>query len=465
MPFYDQEDSLISFGGLASGLPPDIVDQLMEVEKIPIKNMEAKKGKSEGRLKLVNELDTKLTAITGTIGTLASTKGFNDIKLISGDNNVVQGTVDPSLSNPGNWNIEVVELAQKAAALTNRFPDKDVTELGTGYFKFDTPEGAKEVYVSGSGSTLEGVANAINKAHVGVRASIINDRKYPDEPFRLMLSGESVGGENTIQYPTLYLLDGDQDVYFEEEREAKNGVIKVDGFEFEVASNTVTDVIPGVTLELKQASPGRSVNVTVKEDQEAVSGKIKEFVDAMNGVFKFIQSQNRLDKNTDTSKTLGGDSLLRSIESRLRNLVQNTQYGINGPIKRLGDIGISFNRSGTLDYDEEKFNAKLAKNPESIQQFFAGDGFSVGFIPSLRNSLKVIQDTSFGPISNRKRSLQSKIDQFDRRIEQKEKLLSQKQQNLKNKFARLEASMSRLKSQGAQLAATTGTSSAIPGLG
>ena len=280
-----------------------------------------------------------------------------------------------------------------------------------------------------------------------------------------MLSGESVGGENTIQYPTLYLLDGDQDVYFEEEREAKNGVIKVDGFEFEVASNTVTDVIPGVTLELKQASPGRSVNVTVKEDQEAVSGKIKEFVDAMNGVFKFIQSQNRLDKNTDTSKTLGGDSLLRSIESRLRNLVQNTQYCINGPIKRLGDIGISFNRSGTLDYDEEKFNAKLAKNPESIQQFFAGDGFSVGFIPSLRNSLKVIQDTSFGPISNRKRSLQSKIDQFDRRIEQKEKLLSQKQQNLKNKFARLEASMSRLKSQGAQLAATTGTSSAIPGLG
>ena len=51
----------ITFGGLASGLPANLVDQLIEAEKIPIKTIEKNKGKQENRLKLVTELETKLT--------------------------------------------------------------------------------------------------------------------------------------------------------------------------------------------------------------------------------------------------------------------------------------------------------------------------------------------------------------------------------------------------------------------
>lgn len=446
----------IRFGGMASGLPPNIVEQLIEAEKLPIKNMEVKREKSESRLKLVNELDEKISAMQGSIGTLASTRGFNDIKLLTGDSNVVQGTVDPAITQPGSWNIEVVELAQKAAAITVGFPDKDTTEIGVGYFRFETPEGEKEVYINGENSTLEGAANAINKAHIGVRASVLNDRKYPDAPFRLMISGDTVGGDSQVNYPTLYFLDGDQDLYFEEEREAKNGLIKIDGFEFEVAGNTVTDAIPGVTLELKQATPGKQVNVTVKEDQEVVHGKVKEFVDALNGVLGFIQSQNRMTKDTDTTKTLGGDGLLRSIENRFRRLIQSSQMGVNGPIKRLNQIGIEFNREGLVKFDEEKFNATLAKNPDDVQQFFAGDGFSVGFVPSLKNNIKVLKDKVFGPLATRRKSLENKIDQIDRRIENKEKQLEKKEVFLRNKFAKLETTMSRLKSQMGQVASMPG---------
>ncbi len=456
----------ISFGGIASGLPPNMVDQLIEAERIPIKTLETKKGKSENRLKLVNELDEKITAIQGSIGTLASTRGFNDIKLLTGDSNVVQGTVDPALSQPGNWNIEVMELAQKAAAITVGFPDKDRTEIGVGYFKFETPDGDKEVYINGGNSTLEGAANAINKARIGVRASVINDRKFPDAPYRLIISGDDVGGDKKIQYPTLYFLDGDQDLYFEEEREAKNGLVKIDGFEFEVASNTVTDAIPGATLELKQASPGKQVNITVKEDQEVVSGKVKEFVDAMNGVFGFIQTQNRMTKDTDTTKTLGGDGMLRSIENRFRRLVQSTQMGVNGPIKRLNQLGIEFGRNGILEFKEEAFNATLAKKPDAVQQFFAGDGFATGFIPSLKNNVKTLKDQVFGPLATRRKSLQNKIDQVDRRIENKEKQLAKKEIFLRNKFAKLETTMSRLKSQMSQVATLPGAGGGgIPNLG
>ena len=308
----------IRFGGLASGLPPNIVDQLIEAEKLPIKNLENKRSKSEDRLKLVNELDEKISGMKSSLGTLASTKGFSDIKLESGDPNIVQGTVDADSSLSGSWNVEIMQLAQKASAVTNGFPDKDSSEIGTGYFKFETLDGDKEVFINGDNNTLSGAANAINKAGVGIRATVINDRTDKEAPYKLMLSGESVGDENEIKYPTLYFLDGDQDLFFDDNREAKNGIIKIDGFEMAVASNQVEDVIPGVVLDLKQAAPGRQVNVTVKEDRAVVSGKIKEFVDATNGVFGFIQTQNKLTDKSDTSRTLGGDGLIRSIENRLR---------------------------------------------------------------------------------------------------------------------------------------------------
>lgn len=444
-----------SIGGLGSGLPPNIVDQLMEAERIPLKNIEKQKGKQDARLKLVQDLETKLNGITKGIGELANTRGFSDIKLASGDVNVVTGTVDPNAAVNGNWNVEVVDLAQKAAAITNGFPDKDKTQIGVGYFRFETADGDKEVYINGENNTLEGAANAINRSGLGMKASVMNDRSDPDAPYKLMITGDSVGGEHAISYPTLYFLDGDQDIYFDQQREAKNGRVKIDGFEFEVGDNTVKDAIPGVTLELKQASPGRTVNVNVKEDKEVVSGKIKTFVDGVNAVLAFIQQQNAMTKETDTSSTLGGDSLLRNVENRLRGLIQNPQLGF-GEISRLNQIGIVFSRQGTLEFDEKKFNNTLAKNPAAVQKFLAGDGFSTGFIPSLKREINTLLNSAFGPVAIRKRALQDRIGQMNDQVANKERQLQKKEEVLRNKFAKLEETMSRLKGQMGQVGALGG---------
>lgn len=453
----------IQFGSINTGLPPNIVEQLIEAEKIPLKQMEQKKTKSTEKLKLVEDLQNKVSDIRKNLGELASTKGFTDVKLNSGDVNVVNGTIDPSHYQPGSWNIEVVQLAQKASVMTNGFPDKDKTQIGVGYFRFKTPDGSKDVYVNSSNNTLEGAANAINTAKIGVRASVINDRKDPDSPWKIVLSSDGVGTDKSVEYPRLYFLDGDQDIYFDGKNEAKNGIVKVDGFEFEIGENSLKDVIPGVTLELKQAAPGRSVNVTVKEDLEVVSGKIKSFVDAMNGVLQFIQAQNKLDQKTDTTKTLGGDGMLQTIESRIRQLVQNPQFGIKSTIRSLSQIGIQFNRGGTLDFDQKKFNAVLATSPDAVQNFFAGDGFSTGLIAAVRREVTNLTNPSFGPLANRARGLKDQIAQMDQRIDQKEKQLQRKEEQLREKFSRLEEQMSKIKAQGAQVA-QMGGGGGMPGL-
>lgn len=448
----------ISFGGINTGLPPNLVDQLVEIEKMPIKSIEQKKEKTSTKLKLVGELEEKLRDITKNLKELAGTKGFQDIKLISSDPSVIEGSVDPSLVQAGNWNIEVVKLASKAAAISNGFPDKDQTEIGVGYFSFDTPDGNKEIYINNDNNTLEGAAKAINAANIGMRASVINDKSDPDAPWRLICSADKVGDDNTVSYPTLYFLDGDQDFYFDKEKPAENGMVKIDGFEVEIPSNTIEDLVPGVNLRLKSASPGKNIDLTVKEDGEVVTGKIKTFVESFNGALGFIQSQNKLNEKTDTSSTLGGDSILRDTENRLRNLIQSPQYGVAGDFKMLSQMGIQFNRNGTLEYNEEKFNNALTKKPDQVQAFFVGDGFNTGFIAATRRTISGLLDGVFGPVSNRKKGLSQQIEQSDKRIESLERGVAMKEQNLRKKFANLEEKMSGFKQQGQYLAQRFGGS-------
>ena len=446
----------ISFGGINTGLPPNLVDQLIQAEAIPIKNLENRKGNIQAKMDLTTKLEELLRGIEKNLRELAGTKGFRDMKLNSSDPSIISGVVDPAVAGNGDVSIEVIELAEKASAITNGFPDKDRTEVGVGYIEFETADGPKEVYIDGGNNTLQGVAEAINRAGIGIKASIINDRADDDAPFKLVVSGSGVGDDNMIEYPTIYFLDGDQDFYFDEEREAKNGVVKIDGFETEISENQLRDIIPGVTIDLLQAEPGKKVRVEVKEDLEVVSGKIDEFVKSMNEVLQFIQTQSRLDANTDTSKTLGGDSLIRTVARRMRSLIQNSQLGVKGDIKRLNQLGIEFNRSGTLDFNQERFNNALSRGPEQVEAFFAGDGFVTGFIPTLRNTVNTLLNPSFGPITNRKNGFRQRIDRIDDQIERKQNQLTKRELTLKRKFARLEETMSKIKSQGGQVAALGG---------
>lgn len=322
--------------GMASGLPPNIVEQLMDAERIPINQMKNKKAEDEDRLKLVGDLEGKINEIQKNLTELTGTNGFFNNKLISGDPNVIDGVVDPEKVMTGEWQIEVMRLAQKPGAMSNGFPDRDKTQMGVGYIRFDTPDGRKEVYINPDNNTLDGVARTINASGTGLRAQVLNDRKDRENPFKLIVTGLGTGDDNQVKFPTIYMLDGDQDVYFDEERQAQNALIKVDGFEMELSENMVRDVIPGVTLDLKQAAPGRPIRVKVKEDIEAIAGKIKSFVDAYNGALGFIQNQHKLTKDKSGKERLGpmgGDGMLRSVESVLRRVIQNQQLGVEEKLR------------------------------------------------------------------------------------------------------------------------------------
>ncbi|MFS4458399.1 flagellar filament capping protein FliD [Bdellovibrio sp. HCB2-146] len=441
---------------MASGLPPNIVDQLMDAERIPVKQMETQRTKQEDKLKLVQDLETKVNDITKNLSELTGNGGFIDKKFISGDPNVVEGTVDPASAIPGDYSVEVLQLAQKPGALSNGFPDKDNTQIGVGYIKFETNEGTKEVYISGSNSTLEGVAKQINMANLGLKAQVIEDRKDKENPFKLLVSGMATGDNQQVTFPKIYMLDGDQDMYFDQSRPSQNAKIKVDGFEIEIPDNKTSDLIPGVTLDFKSAAPGREIRMKVQENLEVISGKVKSFVDAYNAALDFIQKQHKLQAGNGKNPQLGplgGDGMIRSVETALRRVILNPQLGVESPITRVGELGIQFNRNGTLDFSQDKFNKTLNSNPAGVAAFFRGDGFKTGFVATLKREIGNLTNGAFGVLSNRKRGLEDRIKQVNGRIETKERQLERKEESLRKKFADLEGKMSEMQAQQAKFAA------------
>lgn len=445
----------IRFSGMASGLPPNIVEQLMEAERIPIKNIETQKTKTEDKLKLVTDLETKISEINKTIGGLTNRKGFVDKKMTSGFPDIINGNVDPEVAESGEWNLEVVQLAERPVANSTAFPDKDKTKIGTGYIKFETEQGEKEVYITNEGSTLEKVAETINRAEIGATAIVVNDRSDKENPFKLQVSGLKSGDDNQVKFPIVYFLDGDQDFLFDKMKPAVNAKFKLDGMEYETASNQVSDLLPGVSLDLKRAAPGQNVRLNVTENWEVIGGKVKAFVDAYNAALGFVQGQNKI---TNTGKNpqlgpLGGDGMLRTVESRLRSIIQDPQYTTGSSITRINDLGIEFARNGTLNFNQEKFNKVLTGNPTAVVGFLRGDGVSTGFMPTVKRGIDVLLNAQFGAIGTRKKNYGDRIGQMNERIDNKERQLSRKEDSLRKKFSDLESQMSKLQSQGAGLSA------------
>ncbi|MBC7539849.1 MAG: flagellar filament capping protein FliD [Bacteriovorax sp.] len=460
----------IAFGSISTGLPKDIVKQLMAAEQVPVQNMEKQKSKISDKKGLVDQLLKLVDEVRGNLATNANARALRELK-VDTNNDMISVTTDKSRAVPGNYQLEVTSLAQKSSAMSTGFEDKDESYVGVGFIQYTMPNGeTKDIYVDSDNSSLSGVAKLINKdSGLGVTANVINDGSGTDTPWRLVLSLNKTGDDSAADFPFFYFVDGDQDFQLEFQREAHDAKIKLDGFDIEASENKLKDMIPGVTIDLKKAKPGEEFSINISEDIDAVGVKVSDLVTKLNAVLKFVKDQNAIDDKTDTSRTLGGDIMLQSLEGRIHAAVFKDVMTDTG-LHRVGELGLSFNRAGTLEFDQKKFQALIGSNYTLASQILTGTfeaegGKTEGFMDNLNAMVGTALRTPDGIIQSRKKTLQSNIEQIDRRISQKQKQLEEKEKNLKDKFARLEGTMSKIKSQGAGLAGMGGGGSPVQELG
>lgn len=444
----------ISFGPINTGLPPDIVQQIMKAERMPLNKMDARKDKTLEKQGLLKELMTRVEKVRGNLATSTNARSLRELKVQTNEE-IVNVTADKNIAEPASYQFEVMSLAKKSSAMSSGFPDRDESSVGVGFVQYYLPNGEKEeIYIDSDNSTLDSVAEVINKDNSnGLRASVINDGSGSDDPWRLLLSLEDTGDEKAADFPYFYFVDGDKDLYLEFEREAQDAKVKLDGFEIELPENNASELIPGLNIDLKKAKPGEEFTIKITEDAEAVSGKVSSIIDSLNGVLQFIKDQNNMDANTDTSRTLGGDIILQNLESRVRAAVFRDVMTSNGP-KKVGEIGIRFQRDGLLKFNPKEFEAALAEDYDAVTEVLTGKyksegGKTDGFVDNLQSLTDAALRRPDGLLASRNNSFKNNIDRVDSRIQQKERMLEQKEQGLKRKFSNLASTMARIKGQGA----------------
>jgi flagellar hook-associated protein 2 len=438
------------------------VKQIIEAESQPIRQLEKRKQVEEAKVKLFQDFKSKFSGVDKALGEVGTLNKFREFKVDMGDGaNFVSVTMDKDKVQPGNYEIQVDQLAGRTSAISNGFDNPDDPVLGLGYITMNLASGGSaEIYVDQNKSSLRGIAELINaEKDLPIRASVVRDAGEEEGgQWKLIIAGRKDGVENGLEFPEFYFLDGSSDFYIDGDREARNALLQMNGFPIEAASNDLPDFFPGVNLHLKQARPDQPFTIQITEDTQKMAGKVKSLVDEVNKVLEFIVKQNTIDEKSDTRSTFAGDVSLQNIEYKLRNLVHEGYPVGNldtGDIRLvyLNQIGVEFEKTGLLSFKEEKFQKALEKDLDGVTQAISGP---LGFATQINQIFGSLRGAG-GVFTNREASMRARIKDIDNQIEIKARGIERRQQSLTDQFARLEGTLSAMQRQGQALSAAMPT--------
>jgi len=447
----EEDSSLLEIPELGSGNPQlqKAMNKIVKVEQKGLDKFDEKVQKEDNKLQLVRDLKTKFTDVRESLTPFKSVGDFRELRGESSDESVLKVTsIDKKIAIPGTYDIEVIGTANTSSIMTYGFADRDQSEVGIGYMTLKLPSGdEREVYINSDNNTLDGVAATINAGKMGVHATVVNDGTDSDEPWRLVISGEGTGWKNDMKWAEFHMLDGDLELDAYRSREAKSAIVKFNGQPMYLDENKMKNILPGVNIDIKDAKPGKPIKIEITPDIEKMQGKAKNFVDKLNGVLDFFGQQAQLGKDShkDPKKALAGDTVLIALQSRMRTIIQESQGSMSSSdISRLRDVGIVFNRAGTLDFDADKFQKTLENRFEDVARLFSGDGAVGGFAQKMIGVVDGVVRRGDGMMTLRETNLQSKIRKLGDEKDAKTTKAEARIERIKGQFGRAEAAIQQM---------------------
>ena len=339
---------------------------------------------------------------------------------------------------------------------------KDLGLLGAAAAPGQNLNGSFERTVSLTGDdTLESAIAKINEAKVGVLAAAINDGSE-GAPYRLSLQAETAGTRGAFTFD-----DGGLDLGITNVNNAQDAVVffgsadPAKALQITAKSNTIENVVPGVTITLKRVSD-TPVTVTINEDDEGIVGAAKAFVDNFNKVVAAIDKHDSYDSETEERGLLLGDATVTTTKNRLYSLVTNRYGELTSQFNALSQIGIRVGKDSVLEFNEEKFREALATDRDAIENLFAfketeedADGNNVtvraGIGVRIDEYLARLTDSVDGVFKNRVDVIGGQIELNDKRIEDIDKVLEAKRARLEAQFLAMERALAQLQGQGNSL--------------
>ncbi|TFW05641.1 flagellar hook protein FliD [Oxalobacteraceae bacterium OM1] len=394
----------ISSPGIGSNLDVNgIVSKLMAVESQPLTTLQKKEASYQAKLTAFGSIKGALSSFQNAISSLTMASTFQVLSAASSDSSVLTATA-ASNAIAGNYAVNVTGLAQ-SQTISSAGQASTTSSIGTGAsttltfqfgtisggtltggvytgasFSQDTTQSSAAVVIDSSNNSLQGIRDAINAAKIGVTASIVNDGD-PTSPYHLMLTSNatgqarsmkitSSGGDAAVTNLLAYDPAGTQN--FKQTTAAQNATLTVNGLAITSATNAVAGAIPGVTLNVtKVGAASLSLSNNTAAVTSAVQGLVKSYND-LNSTLTMFTSYN---PKTKSAGMLLGDSGIQSIQTRLRATLGGALSGLGGStITNISQVGIAFQKDGTLTVDNAKLQTALSTNFGDFASLFAANG-------------------------------------------------------------------------------------------
>ena len=374
------------------------VEGLLSFQKLEISLAQSKQENELAKQEALTNIRDALSNFRNTATSMANkNEFFGYTASLSSDSATVTAStlLDVSGTNSvsaGQHTIVVEQLAQ-AERLSSSVAVKDNT--GTAATSDSTAlnlsgtfdiEGA--TITVGVGDSLQDIAANINQANsgaaaTGVTASVV---KVSDSDFRLTLVADDTGAAGyTLSgvdldaagtLANLQLGGVGQANQRQTVQAAQDAQISVDGLTLTRSSNTISDVLSGVTFTLKQSDPTVSINMTIGVDETSLRDSVQAFVDGYNSVQTLINEQFQFDSATGQSGVLSGEALLRNLQNSLSSTLLQTVPGLASDRNSLVSIGVEPDQYGQLSINENLFAPIIASDPNTIRDLFVANGSS-----------------------------------------------------------------------------------------
>lgn len=449
--------------GLSSMIGSTMVDQINEMDRLPVEQSKKRRDKVTGDRNEFNSFAGLLDGLGGALDGLKTPSAFTKLKIDSSHPELLDGDI-VGPAEVGSYEFEVKGLAKVDRQLAFGFADPDKTPVGFGFMQVAQGDKKLDVVID-PGSTLRNVADKINEVGGGmVKAMVVNTGAVED-PFRLMVSSLETGEDAQISI--------DEDTTFTEFKNQVTGSnldLNFEDISVTRAKNSFKDLIDGVQLRAKQAEPGTKIQFDVKHDVGSTFDGIKSFVDKYNQLADFTHKQVQVDTRTGRAGNLAGDSTLRTVMRRLQSAISSpsalnhaaAQEGsMQNAIKNLSEIGITTNaKTGSLQINEDKVKAALAENYQGVAGIFANTENGEGLAGRLDQAIKQLKDRETGAITTRLKGLDAKIQDQDKQIERQVQRVEERQKQTEARFARLDAKLAGMQGQEAFFGAAFGAGAA-----
>jgi flagellar hook-associated protein 2 len=367
--------------GAGSGVDTNALAQsLVDAERAPQEaGINSKISKNEARVSGYSAISYVFSQVQTAFSALKDQTSFNSLSA-SSSNTAALAVTTGAYASEGSHDVEILQLAKNQRTVSNGVASATASLNAGKAMSIQLTIGgaaAPAISIAAGLDTPQDIADAINTAKTGVTAQVVNTGDGSANPFQVVLKG-ATGAAGAFTVAVNYGSGtGSPGLGFSSanpnNQAAADAKIKVDGVNYTRNTNAITDIVSGVTFNLKGTTTSPA-SVDLVRDTTAIKEKINTLVTSYNDAVSMMNVLTDPKSTVETyGATLVGDSTARSMRQQLRDMFVAPSSTPGTSVASLWQVGLSIDSAGSLTADATKLDAALTNNYADVVKTFTGN--------------------------------------------------------------------------------------------